>query len=47
MVLVKVDSGAILVAPMKSRKSEEMVEMYQGLVNRLKMYDLIKSRYFG
>ncbi len=32
MVLVEIDSNAILVEPMKSRKDEEMIQAYDVLV---------------
>lgn len=35
MVLVHIDSGAILVAPMKDRTAGEMIRAYQLLLNRL------------
>ena len=36
MVLVEIDSNAILVEPMSSRKDQEMIRAYDALVNRLK-----------
>ena len=45
MILVKADSGAILVVSMKSRKAEEMVETYQGLVDRLKTYGVTPNQH--
>ena len=36
MVLVELDSDAILVTPMKNRTSKEMIRVYQVLVDRLK-----------
>ena len=35
MVLVEIDSGAILAEPMRNRTSGEMINTYQALVNRL------------
>jgi hypothetical protein len=35
MVLVELDSDAIMVTPMKNRTSKEMIRDYQVLVNRL------------
>ncbi len=35
MVLIKMDSGAILVAAMKNRLAEKMIRAYQELVDRL------------
>jgi hypothetical protein len=36
MVMVEMDSYAILVEPMKSRKDEEMIRAYNALLLRLK-----------
>ena len=36
MVMVEIDSNAILVEPMKSRKDEEMIRAYTALLTRLK-----------
>jgi len=36
MVLVEIDSNAILVEPMKSRKDAEMIRAYESLLQRLK-----------
>ena len=36
MVMVKIDSNAILVKPMKSRKDEEMIRAYDALLARLR-----------
>ncbi len=36
MVMVKIDSNAILVEPMKSRKDEEMIQAYDALLARLR-----------
>ena len=35
MVMVEIDSNAILVEPMKSRKDQEMIRVYDSLVKRL------------
>ncbi len=35
MVMVKIDSNAILVEPMKSRKDEEIIRAYDALLARL------------
>ena len=35
MVMVKIDSNAILVEPMKIRKDEEMIRAYDALLARL------------
>ena len=36
MVMVEIDSNAILAEPMKSRKDEEMIRAYNALLLRLK-----------
>ena len=36
MVMVEIDSNAILVEPMKSRKDEEMIRAYDALLARLR-----------
>jgi hypothetical protein len=36
MVMVEIDSNAILVEPMKSRKDAEMIRAYDALILRLK-----------
>ncbi len=36
MVLINVDSDAILVEPMKNRTSGEMIQAYQTLIDRLR-----------
>ncbi len=36
MVMVEIDSNAILVEPMKSRKDEEMIQAYDALLARLR-----------
>jgi hypothetical protein len=36
MVMVEIDSNAILIEPMKSRKDEEMIRMYNALLLQLK-----------
>ena len=36
MVMVEIDSNAILVEPMKSRKDEEMIRTYNALLLQLK-----------
>ena len=40
MVLVKIDSNAILVEPMKSRKDAEMIRAYDVLVKRLQQANI-------
>ena len=37
MVMVEIDSNAILVEPMKSRKDEEMIRAYDVLLARLRL----------
>ena len=41
MVLIEMDSDAILVETMKNRKSGEMVRAYQKLVDRLRAYRVV------
>ena len=36
MVMIEIDSNAILVEPMKSRKDEEMIRAYDALLARLR-----------
>ena len=36
MVMVEIDSNAILVEPMKSRKDKEMIRAYDALLARLR-----------
>ena len=40
MVLVEIDSNAILVEPMKSRKDAEMIRAYDVLVQRLQQTNI-------
>ena len=40
MVLVKIDSNAILVKPMKSRKDTEMIRAYDVLIQRLQQANI-------
>ena len=44
MVMVEIDSNAILVEPMKSRKDEEMISAYNALLLRLKQEGIIILR---
>jgi hypothetical protein len=45
MVLVEIDSNAILVEPMKSRKDEEMIRAYNALLLRLKRAGIIPKKH--
>jgi hypothetical protein len=45
MVLVKIDSNAILVEPMKSRKDTEMIQAYNALLLRLKRAGIIPKKH--
>jgi hypothetical protein len=45
MVLVKIDSNAILVEPMRSRKDAEMIRAYNALVLRLKREGIIPKKH--
>ena len=45
MVLVEIDSNAILVEPMKSRKDAEMIRAYTVLLTRLKRAGIIPKKY--
>jgi hypothetical protein len=45
MVLVKIDSNAILVEPMKSRKDVEMIQAYNVLLLRLKRAGIIPKKH--
>ena len=45
MVLIEMDSGAILFEAMKNRKSGEMVLAYQKLVDRLKAYGVVPKHH--
>ena len=45
MVLIEMDSDAILVEAMKNRKSGEMVRAYQKLVDRLQAYVVIPKHH--
>ncbi len=45
MVLVKIDSNAILVEPMKSRKDVEMIQAYNTLILQLKRAGIIPKKH--
>jgi hypothetical protein len=45
MVLVEIDSNAILVEPMKSRKDTEMIQAYNALLLRLKRAGIIPKKH--
>jgi len=45
MVMVEIDSNAILVEPMKSRKDEEMIRVYNALLLRLKRAGIVPKKH--
>jgi hypothetical protein len=45
MVLVEINSNAILVEPMKSRKDAEMIQAYSALILRLKRAGIIPKKH--
>jgi hypothetical protein len=45
MVMVEINSNAILVEPMKSRKDEEMIRMYNTLLLRLKQAGIVPKKH--
>ncbi len=45
LVLVKIDSNAILVEPMKSRKDAEMIQTYNALLLWLKRAGIIPKKH--
>ncbi len=45
MVMVEIDSNAILVKPMKSRKDEEMIRAYNALLLRLKQAGIVPKKH--
>ena len=45
IVLVEIDSNAILVEPMKSRKDAEMIQAYNALLLRLKRAGIIPKKH--
>ena len=46
MVMVEIDSNAILVEPMKSRKDEIMIRAYNALLLRLKRAGIVPKKHF-
>jgi hypothetical protein len=45
MVMVEIDSNAILVEPMKSHKDEEMIHAYNALLLRLKRAGIVPKKH--
>jgi hypothetical protein len=45
MVMVEIDSNAILVEPMKSHKDEEMIRTYNALLLRLKQASIVPKKH--
>jgi hypothetical protein len=45
MVMVEIDSNAILIEPMKSRKDEEMIRAYNALLLRLKQAGIVPKKH--
>ena len=45
MVMVEINSNAILVEPMKSRKDEEMIRAYNALLLRLKRAGIVPKKH--
>ncbi len=45
MVMVKINSNAILVGPMKSHKDEEMIQAYNALLLRLKRAGIVPKKH--
>jgi hypothetical protein len=45
VVMVEIDSNAILVEPMKSRKDEEMIRAYNTLLLRLKRAGIVPKKH--
>ncbi len=45
MVMVEIDSNAILVEPMKSRKDEEMIREYNALLLQLKQAGIVPKKH--
>ncbi len=46
MVIVEINSNAILVEPMKSRKDEEMIRAYNALLLQLKRAGIVPKKHF-
>ncbi len=45
MVMVEIDSNAILVEPMKSHKDEEIIRTYNALLLRLKQAGIVPKKH--
>ena len=45
MVMVEIDSNAILIEPMKSRKDDEMIRAYNALLLRLKRAGIVPKKH--
>jgi hypothetical protein len=45
MIMVEIDSNAILVEPIKSRKDEEMIRAYNALLLRLKQAGIVSKKH--
>jgi hypothetical protein len=45
MVMVEIDSSAILVEPMKSHKDEEMIQAYNALLLQLKHAGIVPKKH--
>ncbi len=45
MVMVEIDSNAIFVEPMKSRKDEEMIRAYNALLLQLKRAGIVPKKH--
>jgi hypothetical protein len=45
MVMVEINSNAILVEPMKSRKDEEMIQAYNALLLQLKRAGIVPKKH--
>jgi hypothetical protein len=45
MVMVEINSNAILVEPMKSRKDEEMIRAYNALLLQLKRAGIVPKKH--
>ena len=45
MVVVKINSNAILVKPMKSHKDAEMIRAYDALLNQLKQVGIVPKKH--
>jgi hypothetical protein len=45
MVMVEINSNAILVEPMKNRKDEKMIQAYNALLLRLKQSGIVPKKH--